>query len=58
MEWEVMFLCNTIGVLLLVFITFFHLIDVEKESNGEIINTDQSSVAATSAPAVSTGAKK
>jgi formate/nitrite transporter FocA (FNT family) len=42
MEWEVMFLCNTIGVLLLFFITFFHLIDVPKEKNGEIIDTDQS----------------
>jgi uncharacterized protein (UPF0333 family) len=39
MEWEIMFLCNTIGVLLLVFIAFFHLIGVEKENNGEIIDT-------------------
>ena len=34
-----MFLCNAIGVMLLVFIAFFHLIGVEKENNGEIINT-------------------
>jgi hypothetical protein len=40
MEWEVMFLCNTIGVLLLIFIAFFHLIGVEKENNGEIIDTN------------------
>jgi len=37
-----MFLCNTIGVLLLFFIAFFHLIGVEKEKNGEVISTDQS----------------
>jgi hypothetical protein len=43
MEWEVMFLCNTIGILLLILIAFFHLIGVEKEDNGEIINTDSSS---------------
>jgi hypothetical protein len=41
MEWEVMFLCNTIGVLLLIFIAFFHLIGVEKEKHGDIINTNQ-----------------
>ncbi len=35
-----MFLCNTIGVLLLIFISFFHLIGVEKEKNGEIIDTN------------------
>jgi hypothetical protein len=43
MEWEVMFLCNTIGILLLILIAFFHLIGVDKEENGEIINTDSSS---------------
>ena len=43
MEWEVMFLCNTIGILLLILIALFHLIGVEKEDNGEIINTDSSS---------------
>ena len=42
MEWEVMFLCNTIGVLLLIFIAFFHLIGVDKENNGEIIDTNSS----------------
>jgi hypothetical protein len=40
MEWEVMFLCNTIGVLLLIFIAFFHLIGVDKEKHGEIIDTN------------------
>ena len=39
MEWEVMFLCNTIGILLLILIAFFHLIGVDKEKNGEIIDT-------------------
>jgi hypothetical protein len=48
MEWEVMFLCNTIGVLLLIFIAFFHLIGVEKEKNGEIIDTNNVSGAAES----------
>jgi len=43
MEWEVMFLCNTIGILLLILIAFFHLIGVEKEDNGEVINTDSNS---------------
>ena len=37
-----MFLCNTIGILLLILIAFFHLIGVDKEDNGEIINTDSS----------------
>jgi hypothetical protein len=40
MEWEVMFLCNTIGVLLLIFIAFFHLIGVDKEDHGEVIDTN------------------
>ena len=40
MEWEVMFLCNSVGVLLLIFISLFHIIGVEKENHGEIINTD------------------
>ena len=39
MEWEVMFLCNTVGVLLLIMISLFHLIGVDKENNGEIIDT-------------------
>jgi hypothetical protein len=43
MEWEVMFLCNTIGILLLILIAFFHLIGVEKEDNGEVFNTDSNS---------------
>jgi len=34
-----MFLCNTIGVLLLLAISLFHVIGVEKENHGEIINT-------------------
>ena len=40
-----MFLCNTIGVLLLIFIAFFHLIGVDKEKNGEIIETETAAVA-------------
>ena len=34
-----MYLCNTVGVLLLIFITLFHMIGVDKENNGEIIDT-------------------
>jgi hypothetical protein len=53
MEWEVMFLCNTIGILLLVLIAFFHLIGVDKENNGEIIETGNEN--ANSGVSVSTG---
>ena len=53
MEWEVMFLCNMIGVLLLVFITLFHLIGVDKEKNGEVIDT--SSEGANTGVSVSAG---
>ena len=34
-----MFLCNTIGVMLLIMISLFHIIGVEKENHAEIINT-------------------
>ena len=53
MEWEVMFLCNTIGILLLILIAFFHLIGVDKENNGEIIETGNEN--ANSGVSVSTG---
>ena len=53
MEWEVMFLCNTIGILLLVLIAFFHLIGVDKENNGEIIETGNEN--ANSGVSISTG---
>ena len=49
-----MFLCNTIGVLLLIFIAFFHLIGVDKEQNGEIIDTNN--VSGSSADSISVGA--
>lgn len=39
MEWEVMFLCNTIGVFLLVAIALFHLIGVPKEKRGDLIDS-------------------
>ena len=57
MEWEVMFLCNTIGVLLLIFIAFFHVIGVDKEKNGEIIDTDSSATGATTVSSSRGGAK-
>lgn len=41
MEWEVMFLCNSVGVLLIVFISLFHLLGVEKENNGHVIDMKQ-----------------
>ena len=56
MEWEVMFLCNTIGVLLLIFIAFFHLIGVEKEKNGEIIDTNNVQAAEKASVGASSGA--
>jgi hypothetical protein len=55
MEWEVMFLCNAIGILLLILIAFFHLIGVDKEKNGEIIDTNSDS---TSASVSAGGSKK
>jgi hypothetical protein len=57
MEWEVMFLCNTIGVLLLIFIAFFHLIGVDKEKHGEIIDTNNSA-GSTEAASVGGSSKK
>ena len=57
MEWEVMFLCNTIGVLLLIFIAFFHLIGVDKEKHGEVIDTNNE-VGSSESVSVSGGSKK
>ena len=48
-----MFLCNAIGVLLLVLIAFFHLIGVDKEMHGEIIDTRSDSGAGTAAATTS-----
>lgn len=36
-----MFLCNLIGVLLIVFIALFHMIGVDKERHGEVIVRDE-----------------
>ncbi len=52
-----MFLCNTIGVLLLIFIAFFHLIGVDKEKHGEIIDTNNSA-GSTEAASVGGSSKK
>ena len=41
MEWEVMFMCNLMGVLLLVAIAFFHVLGNAPEKNAEILNFDQ-----------------
>ena len=37
MEWEVMFMCNFLGVLLLVLIALFHIVGNPAEKNGDII---------------------
>ena len=37
MEWEVMFMCNLLGVTLLVMIALFHVIGNEPEENGETV---------------------
>ena len=39
-----MFLCNSIGVLLLFLIAGFHIIGVDKEKHGEIIDTNQAAL--------------
>ena len=38
MEWEVMFMCNLLGVLLLVFIALFHILGTEPEKNAEYLD--------------------
>jgi hypothetical protein len=35
-----MFLCNTVGVLLILMISLFHVIGVEKENHGPVIVRD------------------
>jgi hypothetical protein len=40
MEWEIMIFCNSVGIIVLVLIAMFHIIGVEKEKNGEIIETE------------------
>ena len=37
MEWEVMFLCNTVGFMLIFMISLFHLIGVDKEKNSALL---------------------
>jgi len=37
MEWEVMFLCNSVGILLLVLITLFHMLGVKDEKVGDLM---------------------
>ncbi len=33
MEWEVMFMCNSLGVLLLMLIALLHIVGVDTEAN-------------------------
>ena len=37
MEWEVMFMCNLLGVLLLIFIALFHVLGTPPEKNAEYL---------------------
>lgn len=37
MEWEVLFMCNLMGVLLLVAIALFHILGVPPEKNAKVI---------------------
>ena len=38
MEWEVMFMCNAMGVGLLVAIALYHVLGTAPEKNADIIN--------------------
>ena len=38
MEWEVLFMCNFLGVSLLVLIAAFHVIGVDAEKNSKYID--------------------
>ena len=37
MEWEIMFMCNLLGVSLLILIALFHIVGNAPEKNGDII---------------------
>jgi len=41
MEWEVMFLCNMLGVSLLVAIALFHVLGNPAEKNAEILTFNE-----------------
>jgi hypothetical protein len=41
MEWEVMFLCNSLGVMLLFLIAMIHVVGVDAEKNAERIEFKQ-----------------
>ena len=41
MEWEVMFMCNSLGVLLLFLIAMIHVVGVDAEKNSTIIEFKQ-----------------
>ena len=40
MEWEIMFMCNLLGVSLLIAIAMFHILGTEPEKNAEVITFD------------------
>ena len=42
MEWEVLFTCNFLGVMLLVLIAAFHVIGVDAEKNAEYVEFKKS----------------
>ena len=41
MEWEVMFMCNLLGVTLLVAIALFHILGNAPKKNAEYLTFDQ-----------------
>lgn len=41
MEWEIMYLCNLLGVTLLIAIAFMHILGVPPEKNAEYITFGQ-----------------
>ena len=43
MEWEIMFMCNLLGVLLLIFIAMFHVLGTKPEKNAEYLDFGVSS---------------
>ena len=41
MEWEVMFMCNSLGVLLLMLIAMLHIVGVDTEANSYVLEFKQ-----------------
>ena len=41
MEWEVMYLCNSLGIVILFLISLIHIIGVEPEKNAVHVDFDK-----------------